>query len=179
MSWRSLRAFQFLPFSFQFGRMRVSTEETDTDRRSLTTLNDKVDAWCLSNAFLMRTPTHTIEPNINSAAMSNKLRSYIYTLNFKRLCVDSHLENLLQILEDTPFDKTTSRLFDLHIEITTEIDPRFLNLYINKLIYALEALYPDDEEADYTWSDIFKIHPTLWLIYVIQRRMWAASPLIA
>jgi len=169
------KAFSFLPSFFKIDRQIVSTDERTSDKESLNTVRQYVTQWCILNKFLIPSRNDSYVPNINPNEMDNQLRDYIYSLNFKRLCIDSYLQDLLSRLQDTEHDKTTTRLVDLHIQIMTDVDPRFINLYINKLIHTLSEIYPDDN-VDHTWQDIFEQLPYLWLIYVIQNIMRFATP---
>jgi hypothetical protein len=169
------RAFSFIPAFFKIGGKKISTDETVQDHESLETIKALVTHWCVANGFLLRINTAVV-PNIKADALDSKLKEYIYSLNFKRLCVNTYLQELLVLLQDTPHDKTTTRLVDLHIQIMTEVDPKFINLYINKLIHVLSELYPDDV-YDHEWEVLFTQFPYLWLIYFIQNIMRSATPL--
>jgi len=164
--------FYLLPTLFRTNRRNhfLHTDQSSTDKDSLKTLLDTITAWCVANEFLIR------ESPIHTNAINGKLRQTIYTLNLKRLSTDQYLTELLDLLTDTTFDKTTSRLIDLHIQIITEIDPRFLNLYINKLHYVLTTIYPD-ETPEWRWEEIFTTYPYLWLLFPIQRIMRQMTPL--
>lgn len=169
------KAFFLIPSFFKINKTIVSTDERSVDKESLQSLREYVTLWCIANKFLIPTHNASYAPNINPSEMDNNLRHYIYSLNYKRLCIDSYLQELLVRLQDTSNDKTTSRLIDLHIQITTDIDPRFVNLYVNKLIHTLTYVYPDDN-VDHEWETIFSQFPYLWLIYVIQNIMRATTP---
>ena len=170
-----MKSFFFIPSFFKLNGKKISTDEQDGDIETLQLIKTYVTQWCVSNKFLLKTEFGTYVPNIINNELDNELRLHIYTLNFKRLCIDANLQDLLVRLQDTKHDKTTTRLVDLHIQLMTDIDSRFLNVYINKLIYTLETLYPDDV-IDHTWNDLFSRIPYLWLIYVIQNIMRQLTP---
>lgn len=167
--------FSFLPSFFKIDKRKISTDEIEGDNVSLQLMKSYVKNWCIANKFLLATQGGTYVPNITPDAMDNTLRAHIYSVNFKRLCIDANLQELLIQLQDTQHDKTTTRLVDLHILLMTDIDPHFLNLYISKLIYTLETLYPEDV-VDHEWTSLFARIPYLWLIYVIQHIMRQAAP---
>jgi hypothetical protein len=173
------RALLFLvPTYFQLSRKSkdlLSTDALSSDTEALKRLNDDVTLWCVSNEFIIKSGDGLkFLPNITTTDMSNKLCRYIYSLNLKRLRVDPYLGELLVLMKDTEFDKTTSRLIDLHIQIITEHDARFINLYINRLVYALNTLYPNDNE--HSWQEIFTDYPYLWLLFPIQRLLRRLTP---
>lgn len=167
--------FFFIPSFFKINKKQIDTHETPHDRESLELLNTYVTRWMITNRFLYKNG-NDYRPNIDPKNLHGTIPSHIYTLNFKRLCIDAHLQDLLIRLKDTEHDRTTTRLIDLHILIMTDIDPRFLNLYISKLIYTLKHLYPDDV-VDHDWEDLFHDMPYLWLIYVIQNIMRQFTPI--
>lgn len=170
------KAFSFIPSIFKIDGCVILTDEKPSDRKSLELIHEYVTIWCISNQFLLPSQNGGYVPNIDPSQINNRLREYIYTLNFKRLCIDSYLQELLIRLNDTEYDKTTTRLIDLHIQILTDIDTRFINLYINKLIYVLSTIYPDDV-IDHEWEMLFKQFPYLWIIYIIQHIMRHAMPM--
>ena len=168
--------FFFIPAFFKIGGTKVPSESKESDKESLQQLRTYVIEWCIKNNFLIpNRNTDSYMPNIATTDLDSRLRVYIYSLNFKRLCIKSYLNELLMLLKDTEYDKTTSRLIDLHIQITTEMDSRYVNLYISKLIHTLKNLYPDDV-FDHEWEVIFTKFPYLWLIYLIQVVMRQATP---
>lgn len=169
-------AFFFLPSFFKINGQYVSTDQIETDQRSLQTIRSYVTHWCIANRFLLNVKGDTYVPNINRKDLDGELKTHIYTLNFKRLCIDTYLQELLVRLEDTEHDKTTTRLVDLHIQIMTDVDTRYVNLYINKLIYTLSNIYPEDN-VDHEWEDLFERFPYLWLVYIIQMIMRQATPM--
>jgi hypothetical protein len=83
----------------------------------------------------------------------------------------------LALFEDTEFDKTTSRLYDLHLRLLTEIDSRTLNLYINNLTYGLTTLYSLEEDDVIPWEELFRTYPYLWILFPIQQIMRDVTPI--
>jgi hypothetical protein len=163
-----------LPTAFQIGRQRLDTAQLPHDQESLNALYTAVRRWCILNEFLITTADGSrLVPNIAKPGMDNKIRTFIYEANFKRLNVRSRLNIALALFKDTEFDNTTSRLIDLHIRLLTELDSRFLNLYINKLHHGLMAFYPETEESAEVvpWEEVFAKYPFFWLLFPIQQLM--------
>ncbi|CAK9253466.1 unnamed protein product [Sphagnum jensenii] len=127
--------------------------------------------WCLQNAFLVSSQTdlQTYHPNITSDANDFNFRAYIFSFNLKALCHEHYYDEMLSFLQDTAYDHVVSRLLDLYIQVTTEIDPMFLNLYVGKLEYSLTLIGTDTPEIP--WSRIFNKHPYIWLLFIIQSLM--------
>ena len=171
-----------LPSRFKIGRDVIDTAQESQDRESLRELYTLVTKWCVYHKFLILTDTGSrYVPNITKQDMRDQLCNFVYVVNFKRLCIPSYLDDALMLLRDTAFDKTISRLCDLHLRIVTEIDPRFLNLYVNKLEYALTHLYVEEDEEDaekpLSWSTLFSTYPYLWLLFPIQQLMRDLTPI--
>ena len=169
-----------VPVLFRFGRYRLETEHSTQDTASLQAMFDCIRKWCVVNQFLVHTSDgRSYVPNITGAELNNRLRSFIYSTNFKQLCVREHLNTALAMFQDTNFDHTTSRLYDLHLRLITEIDSRVLNLYLNTLHHGLTTLYPRDEDEDVIpWEEIFRTYPSIWLLFPIQQIMRDHTPVV-
>lgn len=176
MSKRSF--FSFIPLAFRINGHNVETKQMPEDIVSLKMLYEIVTRWCISNDLLILTKVgDRYVPNIAEPGLENRIRNFIYNLNLKYLGVSTNLNEALVLFEDTEYDHLTSRLIDLHIRIVTEVDPRFINIYINKLVYTLDLLYKDNELVDLSWErDILPQHPFLWLLFIIQTIMRDSSP---
>lgn len=159
-----------LPVQIRIDGQYFDTEEQPQDKESAHALKQLVTVWCVENKLLFR-KNEKLYPTLDS-----HFTDHIYTVNFRQLCQDTVLQELLVILEDTEQDRRTTRLIDLYIQICLTIDSRFLNLYINKLIHLLENIYPD-AAADHDWETIFATYPYLWLIYVVQSVLREHTPL--
>jgi hypothetical protein len=167
-----------LPIAYKLGRQRLETSHEPQDPASLRLLFDRIKQWCIINQFL--TPANVTGgyvPNIAGKSLDNNIRNFIYGMNFKRLCVRSYLDDALALFEDTEFDKTTSRLYDLHLRLLTEIDSRTLNLYINNLTYGLTTLYSLEEDDVIPWEELFRTYPYLWILFPIQQIMRDVTPI--
>ena len=169
-----------LPSTFKLGRQKIETAHLPHDTESLKFLYDAIKKWCILNKFLIPTNDNTAYvPNIATTDLSGKLCIFIYELNFKRLCVNEYLNDALLLFQDTEFDRTTSRLYDLHLRLLTEIDSRFLNIYINNLHYGLSTLYSNntsDEEVT-SWESIFQTYRYIWILFPLQQIMRDHTPL--
>jgi len=153
----------------------VDTTQRPADILSQQTLDTRITRWCVFNQLLI-TDQNGENPiaNIMGNDLSLRLPRYIYTMNLKQLCRSDFFEETLRVLEDTEFDRPVSRLVDLHVQLLSELDPMFLNLYIGKLIYALTEAYPNDP-PELSWSMIFTAYPYLWTLFPIQRIMRDAN----
>ena len=169
---------EFVPIIFGFRTKNVESSYQSEDTTTLRSLHEQVIRWCINNEFLISTSNgERYVPNIVNGNMDTKLQEFIYSINLKQLCIKRRLDEALLVFSDTEYDRTMSRLIDLHVLIVTELDSRFINIYINKLIYVLSSIYKDDEDADLKWIDIFKNYPYLWLVFVIQNIMRTSSPM--
>lgn len=169
------RVLSIIPAVFKFGRTDHYSHHQANDIQSLKSLYNIITQWCIVNNFIILSyKEDRYVPNITGSSMDFRIRQYIYELNIKRLCVSENLNEALTLFEDTEYDRTMSRLIDLHIQILAEVDSRFLNIYINKLIHGLSTLYKDDPAVDVKWSDIFTNYPYLWLLFPLQWLMRTA-----
>lgn len=170
-------ALEFVPSIFKIGKKLTDTTQRPEDIVYLKKMYDAITQWCVQNEFLILTRSgDRYVPNIASVSMDSRIRNYIHDLNLKQLHIGSHLDEALALFRDTEYDKTMTRLIDLHIQISVEIDPRFLNLYINKLLFVLMRYQKGDEEETFDWADIFAEYPYIWLLFPIQWIMRSAVP---
>lgn len=155
-------------FRYRGGGGRITTAAQPSDEANQKQMNREIITWCIVNEFLLQTTTGSYQPNITTMeTMASRFCQHIFAMNLKRLCVSSCLNELLTLMCDTDYDKTTSRLIDLHIHLVTELDTRFLNNYTNKLYHVLSTVCPDTD-TDTTWQELFQTYPYLWLLFPIQ-----------
>ncbi len=171
---------EFVPTWFKIGRTKLATEQIEADKESLLKLKAMVLEWCIFNNFMLRGVGDSLLPNLDTS-MGSRMRLYIYNLNFKSLCMQDNLNAFLDILRDTSFDQTTSRLHDLYINVVMELDARYVNLTINKLVHALNTVCPegdddDEDNPDLLWTEIFQHYPYFWLVFLIQSLMRTFTP---
>lgn len=166
-----------LPVVYKLNGYKLETAHEPQDQASLRQLFDRIRHWCILNQFLIPTLSEEYVPNITGNSLDNKIRIFIYEMNFKRLCVKDYLTDALVLFEDTEFDRTTSRLYDLHIRLLTEIDSRTLNLYINNLHHGLTTIYSLEEDDVISWEELFTTYPYIWLLFPIQQIMRDATPI--
>ena len=169
---------ELIPSAFGIRGQLVSTDQRPDDPASLKAMHEIIIRWCVTNEFLILTKTgERYVPNLATSTMECRLRHYIYDLNLKRLCVSTLFKEALTIFEDTDYDRNMSRLMDLHLQIITEVDSGFVNLYVNKLVHVHTELYVNDDEVDLSWTKLLADYPYLWLLFPIQWIMRNASPL--
>ena len=159
-----------LPVEMRIDGRYFDTEEQPQDKESAQALKNMITLWCVENKLLGRQGDR-LYPELGS-----HFTDHIYSLNFRQLCQDQTLQNLLALLKDTTEDRRTTRLIDLYVQICLVVDARFLNLYLNKLVYLLDNIYPD-AAADHDWETIFKTYPYLWLLQLIQSVLREHTPL--
>jgi len=178
---RKTRLF-LIPHFFKIEKYIIDTTHQAQDATELRIMFDHIKHWCILNEFLIPTALENVYfPNINGNTSLVRLPLFIYEVNFKRLCLRSYLKEALILFKDTEYDRTTSRLYDLHLRLLTETNPRILNLYINNLHHGLTTLYDDDfeDEEVLSWEDIFTTYPYIWLLFPIQQIMRDATPIVA
>ena len=171
--------FELVPTAFGNRGQVISTNNEPEDPASLKQMQEIIIRWCVTNQFFITTASgDRYVPNLASASIDCKLRHYIYELNLKRLCVSERFNDALMIFADTDYDKTMSRLIDLHLQIITEVDAGFVNLYINKLVHGLTALYEADKDTDLSWREILTDYPYFWVLFPIQWIMRNTNPVL-
>ena len=166
-----------IPSSMMIGGKEIDTAQRPEDIVTQQNLTSRVVKWCIFNSFLiMDLQGKNPVANITGVDLKSRLPQYIYTMNLRRLCNQEFFNETLVFMADTDFDRPLSRMIDLHIQLATELDPRFLNLYIHKLIYTLDNVYPD-EVPEVSWQTIFTSYPYLWVLFPIQKVMREATPI--
>lgn len=166
-----------VPSTLLIGDRTVETTQRAEDVASQREMDLRVTRWCVFNRFLIQDAAgQGLVANIAGTDMSLRLPRYLYAMNLKQLCKEDFFAETLAFLQDTDFEHPISRLIDLHVQLLTELDARFLNIYHGKLIHALNTIYPH-ETPELPWVSIFAQYPYLWVLFPIQRIMRDATPM--
>lgn len=135
-------------------------------------MHEYIKAWCIMNKFLIPNPQN---PSIYVANLKDKgFYQTFFSFNFKSLRQKASLTKFLEIMTDNKDSRTTSRLYDLFIMLSTRVNGRSLFIYEARYFHALERI-EKSELDEYTWDEVREQFPLLWLIDYIQSTMRIGS----
>ena len=160
----------------------LSTIWGDADRVEQVRLHEMVTTWCRDNNLLISNATGSdLIPNMSNGNAVGRLGIYLYSINIKVMNECDVFDTLVRVLRDTEYDRLSSRLLDLYIQVCVELDAEFVNIYVNKIKYMLvhiaKITTPLADTPEYPWDMVFDTMPHIWLVYVIQNILRSHTPL--
>lgn len=148
----------------------IEYDQSPDDDASLRRTIELITIWCNYNRFM--SPGVGFQPT-SEVEDKSKMPDLIFNLNWRSLTRTATLSGVIKTLHDTEDDRVMNRIFALHVELLTMIDPVFLTKMVNRLYAGLEMTSvtpgPEDRDEDFiTWPEIHTSFPYLWVIWLIQ-----------
>lgn len=146
--------------------MREYMPEVET--AAMSAFREIIRSWCIRNRYLI--PHKSTSPGLVANVPSDvtSLQYILFTTNLKSLTKQEDFDKFVTALRDTDGDRGMSRIYDLHIQLCTQLDTDFVIRYMNKLYQTLEKVVP---AKDISWYDVFDHLKVLWVLHAIQTEM--------
>lgn len=122
--------------------------------------------WCVENECLRMDGSSIL---LNIAENTNTLTSQLVALDFRAMVRADRRDRILAFLAQDAMETVTARLMDLATLLPVEVDPAWLDIYLNRVYQGLNAL--DVADADMSWADIHKRWPWLWVLFAIRQQL--------
>ena len=146
---------------------------TEFDLASQVIFNARITEWCAHNQYLRE-----LAPGTSYVAIVPKntgsLNHIIMMTSFRGLAKRSALDAWVETIADVNDDQALDQLISYIPTLLTEVDPHYVDLYINRLYRGLDAVR--DPSDDLRWDTIHTELPFLWFMYAIQQKMQSYTP---
>lgn len=140
---------------------------TEFDLMSQSFFDTLLTQWCVNNNYLRPQGLDQYETVVprNTGSLNN----VILLVSFRSLTKRDTLEAWIESIADKNDDQSLDQLICYIPTLVSEVDPHYIDLYINRIYRGLDAV--QDPNSDLRWSDIHRMYPFLWLVYAVQQKM--------